>query len=525
MDRPITYVQRLIDGLVSVVCVFLIPAGLAVLLIAAAFSWDPQTSGAPSRELDFRVIEDLPAALGPRQAMQQLASGPIVSGRDTKLSEAPFWFSFAAPPLASGEAVEVELSSRHAREVTCWDESTLQSLGFATRAGSAGQIRLAKAGFAIWLGNLQSLARVVCRGTFSGPAHMSVTEWAESQLALSEQRFSFDAGMLEGALILLTAYMAILAIVKRDAVYLLYAAWIAVTIYFSAATAGVDYQWLPAEVSPTLQPWLRQLVTAGSYITNIALIDQIFKGESESALEKWMLNICRGIAVGLTVAALCVPYQNYLPYLWLASAFGTATLTLKFSLSLMKRMSMVKIFFAAAMGISLLSFLYNIVSLTLGIKGPLSELNVPMAAMLSVLLMMVAVRQHLSPADRHAAHLFEDTLSGYEVLPVPLFRLAQSGSIVAFNRAFREATGLPKSGVNELRWSDVLGPESWESVNAELQKKGNLEFTAFRMSANPDGDGKFWVSLSLAAGWIEGSLEPVAEEIKPIARLPQAQSV
>ena len=224
-----------IDALIYALSVYAVPAVIGVVTLVALLAWDSQYESGGSQPLAIAVIEERGAALTPAQAAQRLRGAPAVLHQDTRLSEAPFWFAFtAAAEGASGG--EVELPSRHALQVECWNARTLEQIGRANRSAESGGMRALKAGFAIRLGQADAGLRLLCRGSFTGPARISALHWPAGHLAASAQEYHRNAGLLEGGLLVLSAFVLVTAIINREWLHVLLAVWLLASLRMGALT-------------------------------------------------------------------------------------------------------------------------------------------------------------------------------------------------------------------------------------------------------------------------------------------------
>ena len=141
--------------------VYAIPAAIGLTTLVAFTVWKPQYQTAGAMPVSISVLRQDGAALEPAQASQALRNTVPVPFRDTRLSEAPFWFSFVASASSGDEPVVIEIPSRHAIEATCWNVGSLKPLGSANRVESSGRMETVKAGFALRLGQLRSATRIL----------------------------------------------------------------------------------------------------------------------------------------------------------------------------------------------------------------------------------------------------------------------------------------------------------------------------------------------------------------------------
>jgi hypothetical protein len=86
---------------------------------------------------------------------------------------------------------------------------------------------MVNAGFATRAVDLSGVP-LLCRATFVGPAHLSVTAWTAADFNQWRRAFANDMGLLEGGLTVLAVFMLLAALVNREPLYIVFAAWLIV---------------------------------------------------------------------------------------------------------------------------------------------------------------------------------------------------------------------------------------------------------------------------------------------------------
>ncbi len=173
------------DRMLRLLSYYIIPIALLLGSATALFVWEDLYSAAPEKTLKFQVIQSATATT-PEAALAELGRASLKRYHDTKMSEAPVWFSFGLPSDLPSEAV-IEFPSRHARDMICWDASTLAILGSANAKGHSGAVFENKSGFAL---NLRGpTSAVVCQTSFVGPARLAVHLWDSDRLDISTKDF------------------------------------------------------------------------------------------------------------------------------------------------------------------------------------------------------------------------------------------------------------------------------------------------------------------------------------------------
>lgn len=506
-----------IDSLLYRLSVYGVPAAIGAISLIALVTWQSQYPVSGATPLKFHVLEQSVPELAPEQALAQLDEKPPVLYRDTKLSEDPFWFSFLVPATNADQPAGIELPSRHALETACWNAATLSPLGEANRKEAVGQVREIKAGFAIDLGRLQSDVTVLCRATFSGPARISVVEWPASQLEASVQQFHRDAGLLDGGLIVLSLFVLMTAIINREWMYVLFAAWLVANLRVAALSAGWDTQWLQREIPAEWMLLTRKLSMTAYYLLTYMLFSRLFKDDLKRVGYAPLLQAAKWSCLPLLACAAVLPYSLFLPYLWLTTAFGIAALVFLLARILLLTRSRVAMWYSASLGITLFASLYEVIAAALSFKGLIGTVNFVTAALSSSLLAAFAIAEQMRQERQDRVKAQAELRNAYEAIPIGLFTLSSQGFFMQSNPALRDMLGL--RGYRREHWSDHFERGAWGGLH-DLVSKGSGQEMELRSLARRDKEPKwFLVKATLANEKIEGSLQDITERVKAAERL------
>ena len=503
----------IIDALIYALSVYGVPILIGVMLLVAAMAWDRQFDTGNFQRLSLAVIEDRGAALGPAQAAERLRQMPPVTHHDTELTEAPFWFAFAAA-AADGD---VELPSRHAVRIECWNATSLEPLGRGDRSGTSGAIRAVKAGFAIRLRQLNAPLQVLCRGTFSGPARITALQWPGTQLGVSVLEFHRNAGLLEGGLAVLSIFVLVTAFINRDWQYVLFAAWLVASLRLGAISAGWDLQWFGRSIPPQWIFVVRKLTIAVYVMLTYALFARLLRDDLGRIGAGWPLTLARWCVVVL--AAACVlPFARFLPVLWITAGAGTLVLAYYLLRIVLLTRSRVAMWYAASLGVVMFAGFYEVIAAALGVKELIGTLNHVTAALSSSLLAAFAIaeRMRIERVERVRAETALKTT--YDALPIGLFTLARDGSFERFNPALAAMLGIePRAGERHY-WRDHFEAGSWHWLRDRwlLRRGGELEISA----PWPGGETRwFHVRMAPAGETIEGSLQDITSRHEATEKL------
>jgi diguanylate cyclase (GGDEF)-like protein len=501
-----------LDALIYRGSIFGVPVVIGVVTLVALSAWNEMYPEGNAVPLKVSVLEDAGDALSPAQAMARLGDRPVLPHHDTRLSESPFWFSFVAQPAERDAAVEVELPSRHASEVACWEGRGLHSLGQADRTGAAGRIKHVKAGFAIDLGRVESATTVVCRGRFAGPARISVLQWPASQLRASAEEFHRNTGLLEGGVLVLAAFVLVTAIINREWLYVLFAAWLLASLRMGAISAGWDIQWFERAIPPEWILPVRKLTIAAYYLLTYALFSRLFREEIERVGHASLLAVAQGLCLVLLGAAVALPFSSFLPVLWVVAAVGIAVIVFFLVRILLVTRSAVAVWYSGSLAIVLLAGLTEVVAAALGLKALVGAVNSVTAALSSALLAALAIAAQMQQERRKRLKARAALRVTYDVVPIGLFTLDRTGAFERVNPTLVQMLGTDPAREPARYWADLFDGAAWAKLQEGVRSGEPYEMDMPGRVRGGDDDRWFHVKAVLTRGRIEGSLQDVTEQ-------------
>nr|WP_296486549.1 EAL domain-containing protein [Rhodoferax sp.] len=467
------------------------------------------------QQLQIRVIKGSAAAADPSQALGQLRESSISQFHDTQLSEAPVWFSFIVPKEVASTPLMVEFPSRHAMDVACWDASTLNLLGSGSRQGTAGGISAVKAGFSLELSPALRDEQVICRTSAIGPARLSALIWRASDLQTSAQEFHRKSGLLDGGIIVLAIFMMIAALINRNGLYVLFAAWLVVNLRMGAMSAGWDAQWLGNSVP---QDWLLRMqliTTAVYYVLTVALFKTLFRENLTKVGALWPLEIVQWTCPLLLLLSAAMSYQLFLPLLWAATGLSIGVLVYFLARILQKTRSPVAIWYSASIAIILVSSLYEVLAAALGIKGLIGSVNSVTAALASSLLAALAIAEQMRQDHVQRLEVQAELAHAYAAIPIGLFTLDRRGRFMSANPALLAMLGPNVLADEGSAWQRYFTAGAWTQLHQMVHNKDEVEM---EINGKPlpgfNGSRRFLVKATLARDKIEGSLQDITEKSK-----------
>ena len=509
--------SKALDALLFKFSVFGIPIAIGVLTLTALFAWESQYSAGNGIPIEFRVLEQKVSTLTHEVAQEKLSKTSAVRHFDTRLSENPFWFSFVVPSGGEGQAPVIEFPSRHATSISCWNPAGLEPLGEASRGQTIGSIKEAKAGFVLELGPQKTDNAVVCQAAYSGPARISIAQWSAPQLAVSLQQFHRNAGLLDGGVIVLSLFVLITAIINREWMYVMFAAWLVANLRVAALSMGWDTQWLEREVPPEWMVSMRKLSMATYYVLTYTLFTRLFRDDLKRVGHERLLRAAQWSCLPLLLFAVVLPYQQFLPYLWLTTAFGIGVLAFFLFRILFSMRSKVAMWYSASLGIALFASLYEVIAAALGVKVLIGTINSVTAALSSSLLAAFAIAEQMRQEREDRVSAQTALRNTYEAIPIGLFTLTSQGQFARANPALREMLGLHSSPRDH--WSDHFELGAWDKLQKLVLSGAGQEMEIRSISRRGKDQKWFMVKATMAKDKIEGSLQDVTDKVKATGRL------
>jgi diguanylate cyclase (GGDEF)-like protein/PAS domain S-box-containing protein len=512
-------VQRQLACLLRFAAIYLIPAGIGLVSLLALLNWHDQYAFRDNLSLDLRVVVEDSATSTPAAALARLQTQAPVNGFHTHLGATPFWFSFDTVHRVGGPEI-IEFPSRHAVDVSCWDTNGMALLGAGNRESSSSMpyqaMLTAKAGFALRLTFLP--AQLLCRASFAGPGYLSVAQWPAEQFYLSIDRFHRKSGLLDGGMIVLALFVLIIAIIQRQTLHVVFAGWLILNLRIGALTAGWDTQWL-GQMVPA--PWLlggRALVVILFGISTLTLYQMLFGEYLVTRRQRLPVRIVQWMIPPTLLAAVILPYNVFVPVLWIMIVIGIGLLTFDLGRILLTARTRVAMYFAAALAVAFASGISEIVAGAFDIHQLDGLIDSVTAALASSLLASLAIAERMRMLiEQRAAH--QSTLSAtWDTIPAALFTLDLEGRVVTANPALCAMLGLTIEVAGGTTWQHWFSEESWLRLDALVHAQPHAEMDVEQRGAG-HAVRRFVVRATLVQGRIEGVLENITEQSRAIDAL------
>ena len=491
--------------------VYLAPALIALATLAALIAWSGHYPAGKGEALTFRVAPEPPGSQGaadPAAALAWLNGQPPHSRFPTRRAETPFWIIFSTAP-AQRPPFMLEFPSRHALDLRCWDAHSLAPLGSGSRAGAEGNVSRIKAGFALAPG---ASTEVLCRMRFIGPAALSVLQWPADRLQLSAYEFHRNAGLLDGGLLVLAAFVLVTALILRSGTYVLFAAWLVINLRMAALSGGWDMQWLGRNLPTEWLPQIRLFTTALYYTLTIMLFSTLFQGDLAKVGYGWLLRLAQWTCLPLLLLSLTLKFHDFLPFIWTATGVCTGVLVFFLARILVIVPSRSAVWYSASIAVTLLASLYEVAAAALGMHALIGTVNSVTAALSSSLLAALAIAEQMRQEQQERLAAQAALRNAFDAMPIGLFTLDLQGHLLSANPALKRMLGDDVLEPGRNQWSRHFSGHAWSSLRQMAQRQHHVELelgSAPGMDAPPR---HFLVKATLAKGKIEGSLQDVTAQ-------------
>jgi diguanylate cyclase (GGDEF)-like protein len=482
-----------IDAISLLFSYYAVPFAIAILSVLV-FVYPVSTPELEtSMPLPMRVLKDPGGRLGVGEAIGALQAQPLRKTYDTRLSEAPIWFEVALPqqdvandsqsadppPLAA-----ILIPSRHIQQMTCFDAATRALIGSISRDQlSSGELTRSGNGMAL---TSKGTGDAVCRAIFSGPAVLSASRLSSDELKKINDTFYRRSGLLEGGLVTLATFVLITAILNRDWVYVLFAAWLFGNLRLGAISMGWDDRWLGYPIPVDWISLIRKITVPIYYVVTCTLFKTLFRNDLQRVGYQGWFQAVLWLGPVLLVASIVLPVPVYLPVMWAIASFAIAVLVFQLGRLLTVAPSRTALWYSAAMAVALLASLSEVARAVFKSHFFIPGLNSVTAALVSSLMAALAIAEQIRAERSERLRAQAELRHAYEATPVGLFTLAADGSFVRYNPALEAMLDMRESVDTDTarrHWDDYFVAGSWKAIYQQAMENGSIDAELSRDSA------------------------------------------
>jgi diguanylate cyclase (GGDEF)-like protein len=498
MRSLITQKHMSLQSFIKFSVVTFVPLMIVVLSLMAVSKWHSTPNSAESVNPFFRIIEESSESNAPSLALKKLQTTDPVRSFETKRAETPFWILLDTP---SNKKNVLELPSRHAIYLQCFTaDAAHTAIGSADRTNAIGLVAQSKAGFMIESG---ASTQMLCKAQFKGPALVTVFEINRLDLENSSDQWNRNAGLLEGGMLTLAAFVLVVAIINRNLTYFIFSLWLVFNYRLAAISAGWDFTWFSYSIPGSVLFQIRHASSAILYLLTVLLLTELFSDEFKRVTKPIIAKSLLISAALLLVCSFALSYHAYLPVMWFVIGVGILIIGYLLAQVVIKTRSRAAMWFATAIGFGLFSTLFEIAAAAFGYRALTNVINSVTASLASSLLAALAIAEHLRKAR-------SDHVKTYKVSPVGLATISTDGGVLRMNEAFAYFAGTKVANM-ETHWSDFFPPYVINHVRNELRGEDGPVEVEFASNA---GDHDRWYELTAIRsddGNIETALNDITE--------------
>lgn len=514
LSRKVARIDRYIVKVVRALSVYAVPLLVAIFSLIALVSWDNFYGTDMKQPIPLRILSpsDFSNAVVLKAIPNQLKNASTRLGFDTKRVEETFWFGFDT--LGQHQSLNVvEFPSRHAIKMACWDANTFESLGEATHNRYSHHMAPIKAGFSLTLPRPEM--NVFCSGNYVGPAHISAGLFTEDQLNKSAQHFYRSSGLLDGGLIVLSVFVLLTALISRQAIYVLFSAWLILNLRVAELSAGWDFQWLGQNLPDA---WLfpsRSLAIALYSLVTVNLFLTLFHDELKNTLFGAVLKVTRWLCLLLVPAACFLAYKDFLPIMWVMTALTLLLMTVGIARIFIRSRSRVALWYAASLSVATLSSLSEVVGAALGLRELSGIANSVTAALASSLLAAIAIAEQMRQEHNQFIETQAEMRNMVNAMPVGLFTLDSFGCCLSANPTFISMLSKSNVEIGDDSWKRHFGDGTWTRIHLMLDAKVEVEMEI----RSKNDDERYLIRATRSNGKIQGVLQNITETSKATENL------
>ncbi|MCB2028747.1 MAG: EAL domain-containing protein, partial [Rhodoferax sp.] len=348
-----------------------------------------------------------------------------------------------------------------------------------------------------------------------GPATLSASLWGTEDWLRSINEFHRNSGLLDGGLIVLAVFVLMTAWINRQILYVLFAAWLVLTLRMSAISAGWDIQWLghtlPAE-------WLQtgRAVTVSFYgLLTLMLYRTLFHDELAKTRYNRPLQVMQWVCLPFIVVSLLLPYKVWLPMMWVVTGLGLSLMTVSLINILTRTQSRVAMWYGASLGVTFLSSLTEIFAAVSGIKEFVVATNFVTVALSSSLLAALAIAEQMRMEHQQRIKVQAELEHNFNAMPIGLFSLDLQGRFISANPTLRAMLGEQVLAPGRNTWQLYFDQGAWTQLHHFVYSRvdGELEIKGKKPTDGSE-QRKYLVKATQANERIEGSLQDITEKAR-----------
>ncbi|WP_323018900.1 bifunctional diguanylate cyclase/phosphodiesterase [Castellaniella sp.] len=362
-------------------------------------------------------------------------------------------------------------------------------------------------------------AQVLCQLDQAVPGPLSIEQWQPADLAVAKAMQAHALGLLEGGLLVLAAFIAVIAVTTRDHLYVLLTCWILCNLRLGAWAMGWDHLWLGHLLSPDELVWSRKLTLLLSFTTTWLLFTRLFRQGLGAPMHRRLQQV--GIASSvLLLLPLTIPsYGVFQTATFLAAWVGTALVATILIHALFRFTT--RSLFWHTLGVCLAAVILTTGLILIGLNQRAS-LGAWLATILFLAcnLLVALATANRTREDRQMRLRQRNELIVHDSLsPLGLFTLGATRHFEHLNPNARTMLRIQTEvEIPALNWNAFFDDVDWVAVSLATEQGRDTEI----QQHNPDPKAptrNFLLRATLVGSRIEGSLQDVTARTETLRNL------
>ena len=274
--------------------------------------------------------------------------------------------------------------------------------------------------------------------------------------------------VVQGALIFLAAFAAVLAFYKKNNFFLVITAWVLCNLYLGGRMLGMDSFWLQKQLPAYSIGYISQLVVGAYFLLSQQLLQISINLSSHSS----RLNKALG---GLVFVVFILAFIPYAP-LFNASLHITIPLALGLALALvidqLHPLRQKPLNFWHVMLLTTLSF--ALFAYALSLFTSTTTIHPHFNAFIFLVLANITISFGIADRMKELRLSHDELRSNYQNSPFAIIKINHEGKILRSNRAFRQLCSKLKQPV-PTQWNTLFTEQRWSDIVKRTQASKHTE--------------------------------------------------
>lgn len=510
---------RFPDQLAPFVTHVLAPLLIVISMVAGIIVLRPMFGTHEGQPLVTRFLVRSTTA-DPDTAILQLAQRP--SRLTESLPAGPAWLLADLPDgaAASPSTQELLLPSHHLIAPACWlvERADYPAPGQEPWTLVPMPLHTSVAGTQMRLPSGTAARQTLCRIDLALPDRLSIERWNHTDLSTASARNARAIGLIQGGLLTLALFLAVVALTLREWPYVLLACWLVGNMRLGAWALGWDYQWLGFLITPDYLPWVRKLTLVLYYLVTYHLFTGLFRESLDATAQARVSKIGNLSSLALLAATLALPYVWFQTVVFLAAWFATGLMAILLIHALFRSHTRVRLWHTVGVSVALSIMLSGLILVGLDRRDLIDPQVGSIALLLCNVLIALAVADQMRDDRQLQSRARNELIAHDSLTPLGLFTLGATRHFEHLNPNARDILSVNEAtDPLSLAWTDFFPEMDWLQVSLATEQGQDTEIQT--KPSETSQPRSFLLRATMAGSRVEGSLQDVSARYETIRNL------